>query len=186
MISQSPMSQPRIARRSRQSALFAVIVAAYALLAYPAGLRAQDMGSSMPQAADALTRGQSLAANSALCSAIRTQTPNPASASPSDLTSSAVMSAAATKFAGSTSLPLSSATTMLQGYVAQHATDILASCAVSNASGMTSAITGASGNTGSAMPSMPSMPGASSGMPSMPGASSSTGSSMPSMPNVNY
>ena len=142
-------------RWSRQSALCAVIVAGLALLvACPAELRAQDAGSAMPQAAAALTSDQQSAANSALCSALGSQVPNPAAAAPSDLSSPGVLSAAATTFAGSTQLPLPSATSMLQGYVAQHATDILASCAVSNAAGgLTSKIPGASG-----MPSMPSMP----------------------------
>ena len=114
-----------------------------------------DAGSSTAQTAQqapaTLTGDQQSAANKALCSAIGSQVPNPAAAAPSDLSSSAVISAAASTFAGSTNLPLPSATSMLQGYVAQHATDILASCAVDNAtSGVTSKIPGAS--------SLPSMP----------------------------
>jgi hypothetical protein len=156
MISQRSMSQRSTFHKFRQSALFAIIGAAVAFLAaYPAGLCAQDSGASMPQAAQqaagALTGAQQSAANSALCSALGSQVPNPAAAAPSDLSSPAVMSAAASTFAGSTNLPLPSATSMLQGYVAQHATDILASCAVSNATGgVTSKIPGAS--------SLPSMP----------------------------
>jgi hypothetical protein len=109
---------------------------------------------SAASAASALTGSQQTAANSALCSALASHVPNPASASPSALSDPSVMSTAAASFAGSSSLPLPSATSMLQGYVAQHATDILASCAVSNAtSGMTSKIPGASN-----LPSVPSMP----------------------------
>ena len=156
MISKFSMCLWSTSYRSRQSALFAIISAAFAFwVAYPAGLRAQDTGAAMPQAAQqaagALTGAQQSAANSALCSAIGSQVPNPAAAAPSDLSSPAVISAAASTFAGSTNLPLPSATSMLQGYVARHATDILASCAVSNAtSGVTSKIPGAS--------SLPSMP----------------------------
>jgi hypothetical protein len=156
MISKLSMSRWFVSRRPGRSALFATIGATFAfLLANPVGLRAQDTGASMPQAAQqaagALTGDQQTAANSALCSAIGSQVPNPAAAAPSDLSSTAVISAAASKFAGSTNLPLPSATSMLQGYVAQHATDILASCAASNAaSGVTSKIPGAS--------SLPSMP----------------------------
>jgi hypothetical protein len=143
----------------------AIVGAAFVLLAaYPGALRAQDTGSSTSQtnagssaaqtaqqAPATLTGDQQSAANKALCSAIGSQVPNPAAAAPSDLSSSAVISAAASTFAGSTNLPLPSATSMLQGYVAQHATDILASCAVNNAtSGVTSKIPGAS--------SLPSMP----------------------------
>lgn len=65
-----------------------------------------------------------------------------------------MISAAASTFAGSTQLPQPSVTSMLQGYVAQHATDILASCAVSNATGgLTSKIPGAG-----SVPSMPQVP----------------------------
>ena len=103
-----------------------------------------------PSAAQALTGGQQSAANSALCSALGSHFPNPAAAGPSALSDPAVMSTAASSFAGSTSLPLSSATDMLKGYVAQHATDILASCATS---GVTSKIPGAG-----SLPSVPNMP----------------------------
>lgn len=158
MTSQWSMSRWSISRRSRESG-FLVVAAIFAfLVALPAGVRAQESASSMAQsaqqAASTLTSSQQSAANSALCSAVGSQVPNAASADPSVLSSPAVMSTAATTFAGSTSLPLASATTMLQGYVAAHATDILASCAVSNATGgLTSKIPGAS-----SMPSMPSMP----------------------------
>lgn len=158
MTSQWSMSRWSISRRSRKSG-FLVVAAIFAfLVALPAGVRAQESASSMAQsaqqAASTLTSSQQSAANSALCSAVGSQVPNAASADPSVLSSPAVMSTAATTFAGSTSLPLASATTMLQGYVAAHATDILASCAVSNATGgLTSKIPGAS-----SMPSMPSMP----------------------------
>ena len=157
MISKLSTSQWFTLRGFRQSALFAIVGAAL-LVSYPAKLRAQDTGSSMPpaaaQAAGALTGDQQSAANKALCSAIGSQVANPAAAAPSDLSSPGVISAAASTFAGSTSLPLPSATSMLQGYVSQHATDILASCAVSNATGgVTSKIPGAS-----SLPSVPSVP----------------------------
>lgn len=159
MTSQSSTSQWSVSCGSRKSVLFVAVVAMFAfLIAYPAGSFAQDSASSMTQsaqqAASSLTGSQQSAANSALCSAVGSQVPNAASADPSVLSSPAVMSTAATTFAGSTSLPLASATTMLQSYVAAHATDILASCAVGNATGgLTSKIPGAS-----SMPSMPKMP----------------------------
>jgi hypothetical protein len=120
-------------------------------------LRAQD-SSSMPavpqQAVQALTGDQQTAANSALCSAIGSHFPNPAAAGPSALTDPGVMSTAASTFAGTTKLPLSGATDMLKGYVSQHASDILASCAASNAtSGLPSKIPGAG-----SLPSVPNMP----------------------------
>jgi hypothetical protein len=134
-----------------------VILATLALLvACATELRAQisNYMPAAPSAAQALTGDQQTAANSALCSAISSHFPNPASAGPSALSDPAVMSTAASSFAGSTSLPLSSATDMLKGYVAQHATDILASCATSNAtSGITSKIPGAG-----SLPSVPNMP----------------------------
>ncbi len=125
----------------------------------------QDASSAAaaPQqaAAAALTGDQQSAANSALCSAIGSHFPNPAAAGPSALSDPGVMSAAASSFAGTTNLPLSGATDLLKGYVAQHATDILASCATTNAtsaagnaaSSMTSKIPGAG-----SLPSVPNMP----------------------------
>jgi hypothetical protein len=153
------ISESSICRTSGQSPVFALVAAVVAfVVAYPAGLRAQDMGSSMPQAAQqaaaALTSDQQSVANKALCAAIGSQVPNPADATPSLLSSPSVMSAAAATFASSTKLPLPSATGMLQDYVAQHATEILESCAASNATGgVTSKIPGAS-----SIPSMPKMP----------------------------
>ena len=137
------------------------MVAALALLvSFSTTMRAQDSGSVSavaPQAgaaAQALTGDQQTAANSALCSAMGSHFPNPASAGPSALSDPAVLTTAASTFAGSTSLPLSSATDMLKGYVAQHATDILASCATGSVtSGVTSKIPGAG-----SLPSVPNMP----------------------------
>jgi Protein of Unknown function (DUF2784) len=108
------------------------------------------------QAAAALTGDQQSAANSALCSAIGSHFPNPASAGPSALSDPAVMSAAASRFAGSTHLPLSGATDLLKGYVAQHATEIFASCAASNTTGgLPLKLPGAG-----SLPSIPKMPSA--------------------------
>jgi hypothetical protein len=145
------------------------MVATLALLvSFSATVRAQDAGSApaaAPQAApdassvsavapqagaaaQALTGDQQTAANSALCSAMGS------SAGPSALSDPAVLTTAASSFASSTSLPLSSATDMLKGYVAQHATDILASCATGSVtSGVTSKIPGAG-----SLPSVPNMP----------------------------
>jgi hypothetical protein len=116
---------------------------------------AQALTPAVPQqAAQALTGGQRTAANNALCSAIGSHFPNPASAGPSALSDPTVMSAAASSFAGSTKLPLSGATDLLKGYVSQHATDIFASCATSTAtSGLTSKLPGAG-----SLPSIPKMP----------------------------
>src|SRR5277367_5093687 len=137
MISKLSMLKRSISHGFKRSVLLTVVGGAL-LAAYPSGLRAQDAGSSTPQtdtgsstaqtdagsstaqtaqqAAGALTGDQQSAANKALCSAIGSQVPNPAAAAPSDLSSSAVISAAASTFAGSTNLPLPSATSMLQGY----------------------------------------------------------------------
>jgi hypothetical protein len=140
---------------SKQSA---ILVTLALLVACPTGLRAQDTGSSMPevaqQASAVLTGDQQSTANSALCSAIGSHFPNAASVGPSALSDPAVMATAASSFAGSTHLPLSGATDLLKGYVAQHATDILASCAASNATGgLTSKLPGAG-----SFPSIPKMP----------------------------
>ena len=144
-----------IPRWSRRSALTTIVAAAALLAPRPALLRAQVGESSMAQSAvGALTGQQQTAANSALCSAIGNQVPNPAAASPSLLSSQSIISAAATIFASSVHLPLPSATSLLQGYVSQHGSDILASCATSNVTGgLTSKIPGA--NT---VPSIPKLP----------------------------
>lgn len=141
-----------------QSSKRSIVIATLALLMACATESRAQISSYIPsapgQAAQALTGSQQSAANSALCSAIGSHFPNPAAAGPSALSDPAVMSTAATSFAGSTSLPLSSATDMLKGYVAQHATDILATCATSNAtSGLTLKIPG-----GGSLPSVPKMP----------------------------
>ena len=134
-------------QRPTQLAVLAMLML---VVSFSTTLRAQDAGSMPavpPQAgaaAQALTGDQQTAANSALCSAMGS------SAGPSALSDPAVLTTAASSFAGSTSLPLSSATDMLKGYVAQHATDILASCATS---GVTSKIPGAG-----SLPSVPNMP----------------------------
>lgn len=141
-------SRSPVSRGFGKMALLATIAAALLLFAaYPVGLRAQGNGGAMPQAAAALTSGQQSAANSALCAALASQMPNSAAATPSALSSPSVISAAAATFVGGSNLSLSSATSMLQGYVARYATGILASCATSN---MTSKIPGAG--------SLPSLP----------------------------
>src|SRR5580704_4874099 len=113
---------------SMQSAILLTLVF---MAASPTELRAQNASGSMPgipqQASAALTGDQQSAANSALCSALGSHFPNTASVSPSALSDPAVMSTAASSFAGSTNLPLPGATDLLKGYVTQHATDILAS-----------------------------------------------------------
>ena len=136
----------------------AILLTLALLAAGPTELRAQDAGGSMPgvpqQASAVLTGDQQSAANSALCSSLASHFPNPASVSPSALSDPAVMSTAASSFAGSTSLPLPGATDLLKGYVTQHAGDILASCAANNATGgLTSKLPGAG-----SLPSIPQMP----------------------------
>jgi hypothetical protein len=146
--------------RSVQSV--AIVLLTFFLL-FPVTAHAQSLSNMLPsgasQAPAALTSDQQSLANKALCSALSSQTSNPASASPSMLNNPTVMTAAASSFAGSTKLPLPSATSLLQGYVAQHATGILASCAVSNAtSGLTNQIPGGGTSQipgGGSMPSMP-------------------------------
>ena len=155
---------------TKSSGRLAFIATLMLFAAFSTELLAQDAGSTQDagsaaaapqQAAAALTGDQQTAANSALCSAIGSHFPNPASAGPSALSDPSVMSTAASSFAGSTKLPLSGATDILKGYVAQHATDILASCATANAtsaagnaaSSMTSKIPGAG-----SLPSVPNMP----------------------------
>lgn len=109
---------------------------------------------SAQEAATALSSVQQSAAKSALCSAIASKFPNPAAAGPSALSDPGVLSLAASSFAGSTHLPLPSATDMIKTYAMQHATDILGSCATASAtSGRVPQIPGTSG-----LPSIPKLP----------------------------
>jgi hypothetical protein len=140
---------------NRSKRTFTIAILALAVVC-PVELHAQDAGSSNPggmqQAAAGLTGDQQSAAKSALCSAVNSHFPNPGSAGPSALSDPSVLSAAAPSFAGSTHLPLPDATTMLKGYVTQHATDILASCAFTGATG------GAQLPGGGSLPAIPKMP----------------------------
>lgn len=109
---------------------------------------------SAQEAATALSSSQQSAAKSALCSAIASKFPNPAAAGPSALSDPGVLSTAASSFAGSTHLPLHSATDMIKAYAMQHATDILGSCATgAGTSGVIPQVPGASG-----LPSIPKLP----------------------------
>ena len=109
---------------------------------------------SAQASATALSSVQQSAAKSALCSAIASKFPNPAAAGPSALSDPGVLSTAASSFAGSTHLPLPSATDMIKAYAMQHATDILGSCATASAtSRMVPQMPGASG-----LPSIPKLP----------------------------
>jgi hypothetical protein len=113
----------------------------------PGGLLAQATAPS-------LSAHQQSAAKSALCSAIAKRFPNPAAAGPSAVSDPGVLSVAASSFAGSTHLPLPSATDLLKSYAMQHAGDILGSCAATNGTGMAiPQIPGASG-----APSIPKLP----------------------------
>ena len=143
--------------RTNWSKQSAILVTLALLVSCSTKLRAQDTGLSIPgvpQQAAPLTGDQQSAATKALCSAVGSHFPNPVSAGPSALSDPAVMSTAASSFASSAHLPLPGATELLKGYVAQHATDILASCATSNAtSGLTSKLPGVG-----TFPSIPKMP----------------------------
>jgi|SRR6516162_5857006 hypothetical protein len=101
-----------------------------------------------------LSGAQQSAAKTALCSAIASKFPNPSAAGPSALSNPDVLSTAASLFAGSTHVPLPSATEMIKAYALQHASDILGSCAAASATkGMIPQIAGSAG-----APSIPNIP----------------------------
>jgi hypothetical protein len=127
--------------------MWTLAAALTSLVVGPCGLLAQE-------APMALSSDQQSAANSALCSAVASKFPNPATAGPSALSDPGVLSTAASSFAGSTHLPLPSATDMLKAYAMQHATDIMGSCATGSAtSGLMPQMPGSSG-----LPSIPKLP----------------------------
>jgi len=118
-------------RRTKGTAMLGVLAL---LVAAPPAVLAQGGGGSMSGAAEPSAEQQS-AATSALCSALTDHFKNPAHAGPGALSNPSVMKMAATTFSSKTNLSLPSATAMLKAYVAQHSTDILASCSASNATG---------------------------------------------------
>jgi hypothetical protein len=91
------------------------------------------MGSLTGKASQMLTGDQMAKAKSALCSAVASHFPSATSISPSTLSNPAVMTTASSSFASSAHLPLGGATSMLKNFVSEHASDIIESCAVSNA-----------------------------------------------------
>jgi hypothetical protein len=129
------------------------VIAAAAILISPMSLLAQ--GEEAPNAGtSALTEQQQSAANSALCSALSTVTPSPSTATAATLLTPAVLSTASSTFASSTHIAIGPATSLLRGYESQHATEILASCGINNATkGLGSEIP-----SGGSVPSMPKMP----------------------------
>ncbi len=125
----------------------ALVAAVPVLLLGARSLFAQGLPTS-------LSAVQQSAANSALCSAIASKFPSPAAAGPSALSDPTVLATASSSFAGSTQLPLPTATDMIKSYAMSHASDILGSCAASSATGgMVPQMPGTSG-----LPSMPKLP----------------------------
>jgi hypothetical protein len=131
-----------------------LLVKCWTLTAVAVFLLAGSRALLAQEAAAALSSVQQSAAKSALCSAIASKFPNLAGASPAAVTDPGVISTAASTFAGSTHLPLPSATDMIKSYAMAHASSLLGSCAAANATGgMVQQIPGASG-----LPSIPKLP----------------------------
>ncbi len=112
------------------------------------GTSAAGEGSPLPegaqQAASSMTGEQQSAAKTAFCSALAGQYKNAASAGVSALTDPKVLLTAATNYSSVMHVSVSSATSLLKGFATQHASEILTSCAVSNATrGVSSALPGA-------------------------------------------
>jgi hypothetical protein len=130
-----------------------VVIAVTAILLSPISLFAQgEEGSNT--GTTALTDQQQTAANSAFCSALSSVTPSPSTAGAATLLTPAVMSVASSAFSSSTHIPLGPATSLLKGYVSQHAAQILASCGINSATqGLGSEIP-----SGGSLPSVPKMP----------------------------
>lgn len=135
----------------RQSAVLAALAI---IIVCPANLRAQGTSALTSKASGMLTGDQMAKAKSALCSAVAKHFPSATSVTPSTLTNPAVMTTASTSFASSEHMPVGGATSMLKNFVSQHASDIIESCAVSNAEGsLKSKLPGGS------IPAMPKIPG---------------------------
>ena len=116
------------------------------------------------QAASSMTGEQQSAATKAFCSAIAGNYKDAAAAGASALTDPKVLLTAATSYSSVMHVSVSSATSLLNGFAIQHASDIFTSCAASNVTnGVTSALPGVGGVTSGApgtggMPEMPKTP----------------------------
>jgi hypothetical protein len=129
-----------------------VVIAVTAILLSPISLFAQGQEGS--NSGTTLTDQQQTAANSAFCSALSSVTPSPSTAGAATLLTPAVMSVASSAFSSSTHIPLGPATSLLKGYVSQHAAQIIASCGINSATqGLGSEIP-----SGGNLPSVPKMP----------------------------
>jgi hypothetical protein len=123
-----------------------VLLMAGVLLA-SAQANAQDQSASSPgqpesaqQAASSMTGEQQSAAKTAFCSALAGQYKNAAATAASALTDPKVLLTAATDYSSAMHISVDSATSLLKEFAQQHASDILSSCAVSNASGAASSM----------------------------------------------
>ena len=127
---------------------------------------AQDQSAPSPeqpegaqQAAPSMTEGQQSAAKKAFCSALAGQYKNAATAGVSALTDPKILLAAATNYSSAMHVPVSSATSVLKEFAQQHASDILSSCAVTNATGAaSSALPGAVSSGVPGIGGIPQMP----------------------------
>jgi hypothetical protein len=90
------------------------------------------------QAASSMTGEQQSAAKKAFCSALAGQYKNAATTGASALADPKVLLTAATDYSSAMHVPVSGATSPLKEFAQQHASDILSSCAVSNATGAAS------------------------------------------------
>jgi hypothetical protein len=127
-----------------------------ALVLVSGQLNAQDQRSSSPeegasseespvpegsqQGASSMTEEQQSAAKKSFCSALAGQHKDAATTGVSALTDPKVLLNAATNYSSAMHVPVSSATSLLKGFAQQHASDILSSCAVSNATGAASSV----------------------------------------------
>jgi hypothetical protein len=128
---------------------------------------AQDQSAPLPeqpegaqQAASSMTGEQQSVAKKAFCSALAGQYKNAATAGVSALTDPKVLLSAATNYSSAVHAPVSTATGLLKEYAQQHASDILSSCAVSNATGTaTSLLPGAASSGVAGVGGIPQIPG---------------------------
>jgi hypothetical protein len=138
-----------------------------ALLLVTGELNAQEQSAPSPeepegaqQAASSMTGEQQSAAKTAFCSARAGQYKSAATNGASALTDPKVLLSAATNYSSAMHVPVSSATSLLKEFAQQHASDILSSCAVSNATGAaSSALPGAVSSGVPGVGGIPQIPG---------------------------
>jgi hypothetical protein len=118
----------------------------------------ESLPEGAQQAVSSMTGAQQSAATKSFCSAISGNYKEAASTGVSALTDPKVLLTAATNYSSVMHVSVSSATSLLKGFATQHASEILTSCAATNATSGVSAALPSVGGVTSGVPGIGGMP----------------------------